>query len=488
MNDDKVLFLKPPMVGSGARNVVRDFLYGCWCNGRRIGGMQMPPLTELTACTHARQDGVHPMFLDALVEPDRYRRLLQDRFDGIFAVAIMSSTQSFRQDVATFKAIKEAKPDIKTVLFGSHPTFMPKFCAQESAIDYVVVREPEETLRQLFRALVDGTPVDDMLGLGLRLADGMIRINPHRPFTPMNDLPIPDRTLLPRDADYFNPVVKRIPYTTMQTSRGCPAKCNYCTAPTFYGNKTRVRSAEKVIEEMQEIRRLGYREIFFRDETFSAYKGRNFTIYESMKREKLDFTWIANARVDMIDEESMRAMRDAGCHMLKFGVETGVDEMLIRYKKGTTTEQAEWAFRTAREIGLDTHAHIIFGGPEETLDTIRETISFVKKIRPSTATFGILTPYPGTEIFDIVAAKRPEIRDGSESTMENLHTEGFYSEALCGLSGEDLARQVVQAYREFYMRPSFLLDRLTKVKSFEELMISAVGGMNVLQFALTGRK
>ncbi|OAN49297.1 B12-binding domain-containing radical SAM protein [Paramagnetospirillum marisnigri] len=488
MTAKNALFLKPPLSGAGARNVVRDFLYGCWCNGRRIGGMQMPPLTELTACTHARQDGVEPVFLDALVEPERFQALIDTRFEGFFAVAVMSSTQSFRQDVETLERVKALNPGIKAILFGSHPTFMPEYCLQETVVDYLVLREPEDTLRELLGALTRGEPVDELAGLALRHPDGSARINEHRAFVTMDNLPIPDRTLLPAGADYFNPVVKRLPYTTMQTSRGCPARCNYCTAPTFYGNKTRVRSAEKVLEEMREIKRLGYREIFFRDETFSAYKGRNFKIFEGMAAEGMDFSWIANARVDMIDEDSMRAMKKAGCHMLKFGVETGSDEMLVTYKKGTTTDQARWAFAKAREVGLDTHAHIIFGGPGESLDTIRQTIAFVKEIRPSTVTFGILTPYPGTEIFDMVAEKQPEILDGSGSNMENLHTSGFFNESLCGLSGDELSRQIVRAYREFYVRPGYLLERLSKIRSFEELMISLVAGANVMQFALTGRK
>jgi radical SAM superfamily enzyme YgiQ (UPF0313 family) len=404
------------------------------------------------------------------------------------AVAMMSSTQSFKADAEELRHIKSVNPRIKTILYGSHPTFMPEYCLKEEGIDFVVTKEPEESLRELLHELVNGGAVEAIAGTGNRAANGTIRINPGRPFSAMDDLAIPDRTLLPKNADYFNPVVKRVPYTSMLTSRGCPAKCNYCTAPVFYGNKTRVRSAASVLEEMRQIKALGYREIFFRDETFSAYKGRNYQIFEGMEREGMDFTWIANGRVDMVDEESMRAMKKAGCHLLKFGVETGSAEMLERYKKGATLEQAEFAFRKAREIGIDTHAHIIFGGPGETRETIRETSNFLKKLKPGTATFGILTPYPGTEIFDMVAEIYPDIRDGSGSTMENLHTEGFYSDALCSLGEARLSKEVVGAYRQFYLRPGYLLERLSRIRSLEELTMRAIGGYSVLQFAVTGKK
>jgi len=484
---NKALFLKPS-AGASGKNIVRDFLYGCWCNGRRIGGMQMPPLTELMVATNARQDQLETIFLDAQIEPNRYLELAERKFSDISIVAVMSSTQSFKADVELLNNIKKLNSSITTILYGSHPTFMPEFCVKEPNVDYIVIGEPEETVRELCTAIIRGKSTDNMLGTGYLTSNGEAHISPKRPFAAMDDLARPDRTMLPKNADYFNPVVKRVPYTSMLTSRGCPARCNYCTAPVFYGNKTRVRSAENVLEEMREIKSLGYREIFFRDETFSAYKGRNYKIFEGMKKEGFDFTWIANGRVDWIDVESMEAMKEAGCHMLKFGVETGSAEMLKRYNKGTTLEQAEFVFRKAREIGLDTHAHIIFGGPQETLETIKETREFLKKLRPSTATFGILTPFPGTDIFEMVAGEYPEIRDGSESTMENLHVEGFFSDALCELNSEQLSAEIVKAYREFYMNPRYIADRLASIKSFEELTLKAIGGYNVMQFAMTGQK
>ena len=484
----KAVFLKPP-VENARKNVVRDFIYGCWCNGKRVGGMSMPPTNELLAATHARQPGLEVLFLDSQYEPERYDDLVASRFDGVLAVLIMSSTQSFRYDCQILSKIKDINPGVRAILYGSHPTFMAEACLREEVVDFVVTREAEDTIRELLGLLVNGASTKDVLGIGFRNETGQPVVNPHRPFLNMNDLPIPDRTLLPRNVDYFNPVVKRVPFATMFTSRGCPARCNFCTAPVFYGNKTRVRSADKIIEEMRSIRDLGYREIFFRDETFSAYKGRNMQVFDRMRAEKMGFTWVANGRVDMIDREQMVAMKQAGCHLLKFGVETGSQELLDRYKKGTTIEQAEETFRLAREIGIDTHAHIIFGGPGETVDTIATTVDFVTHtLKASTATFGILTPYPGTEIFDIVAQAYPEIQDGSESTMENLHTEAFYAEALCGLSGDELSRQIVQAYRRFYLRPGYLLERVASVRSLEEIMVKFVAGLNVLSFSFSGRK
>jgi radical SAM superfamily enzyme YgiQ (UPF0313 family) len=483
----KAVFLKP-YIGKHGKNIVRDFVYGCWCNGKRIGGMQMPPLAELYAATHVRQDEVEPVMLDAQIQPGEYEKLINSRFDGVMAVAVMSSTQSFRNDVKTLEQIKGVNPTVKTILFGSHPTFMPEYCLREPAVDFIVMREPEESLRVLMGAIRDWKSVEGMAGVGYKVVNGQPKIGPARQFLSMDDLPIPDRSLLPKGVDYFNPVVRRLPYTTMQTSRGCPARCIFCTAPTFFGNKARARSVEKTLEEIREVKRLGYREIFFRDETFTAYKKRNTEICEGMLSENLDMSWIANGRVDMIDREQMELMKKAGCHMLKFGVETGSEELLKSYNKGTTIEQAQRAFRYAREVGIDAHAHIIFGGAGETLDTIKNTIDFVIDLEPFTASFGIVTPYPGTELFDSVAHLHPEILDGSDSNMDNLHTMGFFSESICGIPGDELSRRIVQAYRKFYMRPAYLLKRLFKIRSADELVVQLIAGMNIFQFAATGEK
>lgn len=483
----KALVLKPPM-GGAARNVVRDFVYGCWCNGRRVGGMQMPPLNDLYVVGHARAGGLDVNFLDAQLEPERFATLLRNRFEDYGAVIMMGSTQSFAADAKLFARIKSVRPEVYSILFGSHATFMPQAALAADSVDFIVLREPEETVRDLLHTLAARKNIGNVRGIGFRGANGQAVINQPRPFMDMDDLPIPDRTLLPKGIDYFNPVVKRMPYTTLQTSRGCPGKCIFCTAPTFYGKRIRNRSAGNVLEELRTLAKLGYREVFFRDETFTAYKKRNVEICEGMLAEGLDLTWVANGRVDMIDRETMALMKRAGCHMLKFGVESGDDGMLSTYQKGTRVEQAKEAFRMAREVGLDTHAHLVFGGPGESPATMQKTIDLVIEMGATTASFGILTPYPGTTLFNMVAEKRGDIGDGSGSTMENLHVEGFYSNELCGMDSKELMTWIKRAYRRFYMRPEYLARRLAGIRSTSELMVLATAGTNIFQFALTGNK
>lgn len=483
----KTLFLKPPLK-TQARNIVRDFVYGCWCNGKRIGGMQMPPLNDLYVTTHVRNAKLEADFCDAQFEPERYAAIADAGFRDYQAVAILSSTQSFVEDAALLAEIKLKNPAVRSILFGSHPTFMPQYCLANPAIDYIVMREPEETMARLLECLRDGGDPAAVSGIGFRAADGSVVITEPRPFMDMDDLPIPDRTLLPQGIDYFNPVIWQAPYTTMQTSRGCPGKCIFCTAPEFYGRKIRCRSTENVLKEIRILKEQGFKEIFFRDETFTAYRERNHEICRAMIEENLGLSWIANGRVDMIDRETMRLMKRAGCHMLKFGVESGSEELLKAYRKGTTLEQARRTFRDAAAEGLETHAHLVLGGPGETPESLKKTIAFVKELQPTTASFGLLTPYPGTELFRRVQEKHPEIRDGSASNMANLHIDGFYSETISGMSGQELNRWLLKFYRSFYLRAGYVLKRLSGIRSASQATSLLIAGLNIFNFSLSGKK
>lgn len=482
----RVLVLAPGE-GEGQKNVVRDFVYGCWCNGRRIGGTQMPPLNHLYVATVLREAGHTVRFIDAQIDYPAYKALEEQRFAGIDMLLIMSSTNSYLADVAAARLVKEMNPAVRVLFFGSHPTFMPQRCLAEPVVDYIVLREPEFTIRTVVNRVFAGEDLADVPGCGYR-RNGEIVVNEQAEFFDINELPIPDWTLLPRGVDYFNPVVKRMPFATMQTSRGCPGKCIFCTSPAFYGRKLRVKSDENVLREIRYLLGLGYKEIFFRDETFTAYRARNHRICQAIIDEGLDLTWIANGRVDMVDRETMDLMKQAGCHMLKFGVETGDPGLLERYRKGASLEQCREVFRNAREAGLDTHAHMIIGGPGESEETFSRTMRFIKEIRPTTASFGLLMPYPGTEFFDMVAEKYPELQDGTECDMERLHTTAFYSDKICAVAPDKLQEMVGRAYRAFYLRPGYLLGWLARIRSWGEFLRLLIAGSNVIQFSLTRKK
>ena len=480
----KILVLSP--ANQGVKNVVRDFMYGCWCAGRRIGGMQMPPLNLLFVATALKEDGHDVALIDAGVDYDSYERVKSDIAD-FDAVIVLTSSHSFKLDTASCRELKNLNPGLKTIFFGSHPTFMPESCLREDSVDIIVRREPELIIRDVCRRLRHGEDWRTLKGIGYRESDGVV-LNEFYPFIQnMDDLPIPDRSLLPKGIDYFNPVVKRVPYTTAQTSRGCPSKCNFCTAPSFFGRRVRYRSAEKVVAEFRQLSALGFKEIFIRDETFTAYKKRNLEICKGLIENNLDIGWICNARTDMIDEETVIAMKRAGCHLLKFGVESGSQTILDNIHKDITLGQTREAFALCKKHRIDAHAHVMIGCIGENADTLKKTIQFVKQIDPTTASFGIFTPYPGAEVFEYVAHRHPEIADGAGADLTKLHITGFFNDSFCDLTRPELENGVRKAYRQFYFRPAYLAKRLLAIRSAGELIRYMIAASNIFSFGLSGK-
>ena len=254
---------------------------------------------------------------------------------------------------------------------------------------HLVRREPEYIIKDLVEKKIEGGESwKGIEGIGFREGEKVI-LNDYYPFIEnLDELPFLDVAMLPEGIDYFNPLIKRMPYITMITSRGCPGKCTFCTAPSFYGPKYRCRSVESIIEELKYFKSQGYREIYFRDETFTVNKKRILELCKRMMEERLYLTWLCNARVGMINKEMMDTMKEAGCHLIKFGVESGVQKILDNVNKGIRIKSIKETFIWAKEVGMDTHAHIMLGMPGETLETIRDTINFTKEIEPTTVTFG----------------------------------------------------------------------------------------------------
>ena len=475
----KTLILIPPSKHS--KNVARDLVYGCWCKGKRIAGIQFPPLSLLSLVTVLREVKIDTELLDAAVE-DLSLDDIKKRADRYDFVIMLTATMTLNEDAVILNEFKKVNNNLTTIVFGGHVTAEPKSSLERRGIDIVVRREGEFVIRDLLLAFKNKENWQDCPGISFIKDGKYIQTDDYPWIEDLDKLPIPDRSVLNTDIHYYNPIVKRMPYTTMFTTRGCPGLCTFCSSPTFYGKNIRAMSAERVMKEIRECVRLGYKEIFFRDEIFTAFKERVHEICDTIIKEKIDITWICSARINSVDKEMMKKMKQAGCHMLRLGVESGVQELLNNVKKGIKIEATEQVFRWAHEVGLDTHAHMMIGIPGETKNTIETTIKFIKKIDPTIVTFGILTPYPGTPLFDDLREHHPEFGDGTCMDLSKLHTHSFYNEHFTSLSSEELQKYIRKVYRKFYLRPSYIWRWLKRVKSLDELKRVILAGTNVLGF------
>jgi len=309
-------------------------------------------------------------------------------------VGISSMTENFENGITIAEIIKSYSKDIIIICGGAHSTYQDMNILEKySCVDIVIRGEGELTFLEVADFYLNGKgQLREIKGITYRA--GIIVRNEKRPFIEdLDSLPFPVRGLL-KGNDTIG----------MQTSRGCPGKCIFCCAAGLSGGKYRMRSAENVVSEIEEIYRLGGRKIFFQDDTVTVNTKRLRKIIELLIEKEFSLTWMAESRVDVLakDTSILLQMRQSGCTRLQFGVESGSQEILDRLKKNITMEQIYTSVNAAIEAGISVICTFLIGHPFDTLETIMETFEFAKSLIDigATTALSIVCPYPGTAIRD----------------------------------------------------------------------------------------
>lgn len=377
-----------------------------------------------------------------------------------------TSTPTFENDIKIIKRIKEKFGNIHLTAIGIHVTVLPEESLRLSKLDSVIRREPELTALALADCIKTRGDLSLVEGISFK-SEKEITNNPERTFCDnLNELPFPARNLL-NNNKYTLPVINR-PYTLVISSRGCPYQCIFCTASLYYGSKLRLRSPENILAEIDEVvKKYKVKDITMWSDTFTLNRQFVVDICQGIIDKKFDIQWTCNSRVDKVDPELLALMKKSGCIGISYGIESGVQEILDNIKKDITLKQIRDAFKWTNEAGIETLAHVIFGLPGETKETIKETVRFVKGINPDYAQFYCAIPFPGTE-FHRMAKQNGWLTDEKWSMYE-------INRAMIStpkLPVEELRKARLRAFLSFYLRPSYIIKRLGKLKSFDDFMIN----------------
>lgn len=287
---------------------------------------------------------------------------------------------------------KQVLPDSIVVVGGIHPTFAyPKMLSQSDCIDFIVRFEGEYTFPDLLQNLDDPSRVK---GLAY-VKDKEIVVTPERPLIEnLNELPFPARHLLPMH------VYEKYSKGNMLSSRGCPFHCLYCSLVKFIGRKFRVVSAQRVVEEVCHlVDEYHVHFVDFVDACFTVNRHRVEEICRLITEADMGITWRCSSRVDLVTEELLDLMSEAGCESIFYGVESGVERILDRSGKKTPVGQIKNAFKWSKERNIKTTASYIIGLPGETLETARETLKFIRELDSDEISPGIFYPFPGTDVY-----------------------------------------------------------------------------------------
>lgn len=388
-------------------------------------------------------------------------------------VGITATTPLINNALAIAAIVKKKNPNAKVILGGVHASVFPDEVLADKNVDFVAIDEGEETMSEL----VSGKPLDEILGLHYKEGDQIIK-NPMRQLIAnLDSIPPPAYHLLPMDK-YYPTIgsIKRLPAMILFATRGCPGRCTFCYR-TFRGI-VRKRSARNIIDEIKILQKnYGIREVCFYDDTFTLFKNVVREFCEIIKNEKIDLTWVCNTRVDYIDGELLEMMKEAGCHQILFGVESGDEQILLNINKRISLDKVIEAVAMARKAGIETRASFMIGNQGETEETIKKTIDFALKLDPDEVHFNITTPYPGTELFNW-AKDNGYIKsfNWDDYSMSNVVFE------MPELSKDKLEYYYKLAHRKFYFRPKIILRRLLRIRNFVQLRQEIKGALALIRF------
>jgi anaerobic magnesium-protoporphyrin IX monomethyl ester cyclase len=287
---------------------------------------------------------------------------------------------------------REACPGALLLAGGPHPTHLAdEVLAESPALDAIVLGEGERSLLDLVGRLAAG---EDWRGApGLRLRTGATPCPP----------PIEDLDSIGFPAEHFQADFFRDPtqLAYLATSRGCPATCTFCNTPGYWGSAMRFRSPASVLAELDLLRRKhGLTYFSFRDDTFTARKGRILELMALLRESGHHPLWNCQSRVNLVDEERLVAMVRAGCEFMQFGVEHGSARMLAQLDKGTRPEQIRKTLAQVRKVGIQLGIYLITGIPGETWEDVEASADLIRQVRPHDVQVAPLAIYPGTRIWE----------------------------------------------------------------------------------------
>ena len=392
-------------------------------------------------------------------------------------IGITAMTPFINSAIKVAKEIKKGKPGSTVIVGGAHVTALPEETLRNvPEIDIIVRGEGEETVVELYEALKSSDSLQKVRGITYR-DNGRSKSTPMRPLIAnLDSLPFPAYHLLPlHKYKPHPPHGRRLPFMAMVTSRGCPYNCIFCSKPIF-GRKFRSQSPQRIASEVEYLAgKFKIKEIAFYDDIFTLDKKRIAKLAKEFKKRDLSIPWTCETRVDSVTEELLKEMKEAGCYMIAYGIESGNQTILNSLRKKITIEQVREAVKVTRDIGIQTIGYFMLGSPGETPLTIRQTIDFANYLPLDFAQFSVTIPFPGTDLYNLYLEQGIGNENWDNFIYANRGSVSAPVFETALLSKDDLQKWNIKAYKEFYLRFSYIWERLKKTNSIGNLKTNIRG-------------
>ncbi|MEM0449348.1 MAG: radical SAM protein [Methanomassiliicoccales archaeon] len=369
-------------------------------------------------------------------------RIIQEKPD---VIGLSCSTHTFLKAIAVLEKVREALPQSIILMGGYHATFATESILRSYPfIDYILRGEAEHSLVSLLDSLDKGDEPKTVQGICYMKKGELVK----RPICLVEDLdslPFPDRSALV--GIRYGYTHQGIPltfgkFTTISSSRGCPFRCSYCSCAAFSLNRWRPRSAENVVQELEEIYSDGFESCVFVDDNFTHDKRRVMRICELIKKRRIRLRMYCEGRVDSASKELLLTMKKAGFDVIYFGAESASQSTLDYFNKHITPEKTAQAIANAKESGMLVITSFIFGAPVEKDEDLITTLNFIREVRPHAIQVNILDCLPGTKIWDEMS-QHGFIRPDDWKSNHRIY------EYECARSKQELQDLVNSAYSEW---------------------------------------
>lgn len=435
-----------------------------------------PPvgLTYLASCVREKEHSVY--IYDFQVESQNFLDFIKYYQPDI--IGITCQTATFYSTIKLTKDIKIDFPKTPIVVGGAHPSYRPRdFFEKNYEVDIVVRGEGEITfLEILYYYQNHHCELKDIKGISYKQNDQIFDNPPRELIKNLDTLPLPAIDLLPLEKYHVSPdnyLGGQVGLIT--TSRGCPYGCIFCACKSAFNRTYRAWSLDKVFEEIKYyIENYNISQLWIMDDCFTLDRKRTFEFCERMIATGYNkkVRWWCQSRADLADEKLLKKMKEAGCMILSFGIESGVQRILDGIAKKINKNQIKKTVKLAKKVGLDPRGSFILGLPGESFIDSLKTICFGLSLPLAQAKFGTATPFPGSELWDIAVADG-QVKEQGENwdrfTVWSSYSK--YNPSYLAKGRRQWELKILQKFANtaFYLRPSVMLSYLKRIKNFHDL-------------------
>ncbi|MBZ0258041.1 radical SAM protein [bacterium] len=423
-----------------------------WPHLEEDGNQYLPfPFYLAYAAAMLEDKGHKTLTVDGVAERIQEDAYVQRATEFIPDVCILeASVASLPMDLRQAQKIKAVCPDSKIIFCGIHvDMYRPEFIDENPVVDFVLKGEYDLVAGKLIDVMDAKGDYSTIPNLVYRDPDGVARETENGEIImDLDSLPWPLRRDLPMHNYWDLPGGIPDPSLQLWASRGCPFKCIFCAWPQImYGNnKYRTRDPKDIVDEIEWcVKEYGFKSFYFDDDTFNIGKKRIMAFCDELNKRQIGLPWAAMSRADTSDPETFKAMKDSGLMAIKFGVESGSQQLVDNAEKNLDLKKVEQAVTVCHDLGINVHLTFSFGLPGESWETVRKTINFAKHLDPETLQFSIMTPFPGSSFYKMQEeAGKLLTKDWSQydgGTTSVVRTDE--------LSGADLEKALQMAYNEW---------------------------------------